>query len=184
MTGVAILASVAVSRTGVKPLAVSGSMITALGFYLISTVTSLDQALVCEVLIGAGMALLNSSIINLLVLTVDPKDMGQATAMNNVFRNVGSSVGAPIAGSLLSTYVLTSGMFGHLGIASHLAFQYAFWIAAIITLAGGIMVLLGQEVLGSRRHAKFAHHPQLVRGGRSASPPPSDPSSPSPSPTE
>jgi MFS family permease len=165
MIVVATLASLVVSRTGVKPLAVGGAGITALGFYLVSTASTLGQTLLFEFVIGAGMALLNSSVINLLVLTVDPKDMGQATAMNNVFRNVGGSVGAPIAGSLLTTFVLTSGVFG--GLPSHLAFQYAFWIAAIVTLAGGLTVLFGQEVLGPARHSKFAHLP-VLRGGRAA----------------
>ncbi len=170
MTGVAVVAAVFVNRTGVKPLAFAGTAITGLGFYLVSTVSSLTQALVIEVVIGAGIALLNSSIINLLVLTVDPKDMGQATAMNSVFRNIGSSVGAPIAGSLLATYVLTNGPLGGLGLPAHLAFQYAYWIAAIVTVIGGVAIVFGQEVLGGRRHAKFAHLPQMARAFGRAKP--------------
>ena len=176
---VATLASFTVSRTGVKPLAISGAGITAVGFYLVSLATTLTQALVYEFIVGAGLALLNASVINLLILTVDPKDMGQATAMNNVFRNVGGSVGAPIAGSLLATYVVTVGGFL---VPAHLAFQYAFWIAAIVTVVGGIAVLFGQEVLGPSRHAKFAHFPTLVRKAASASAPP-PPALPSDAPT-
>lgn len=166
MIVVATLASFAVSRTGVKPLAVGGSIVTALGFYLVSMATTLTQALTYEVVIGAGMALLNASIINLLVLTVDPRDMGQATAMNNVFRNVGGSVGAPVAGSLLATFVLHTGPFAGLGLPTHLAFQYAFWVAAAITLGSGLAVIFGQEVLGPSRHSKFAHLPTLPRRAR------------------
>jgi MFS family permease len=166
MTLVAVLTSVVVNRTGVKPLALAGSAVMAVGFYLVSVSTSLNQALLSEVVVGAGIALLTSSIINLLVLSVDPKDMGQATALNNVFRNVGGSVGAPIAGSLLATYVLTSNRFGPIPIPAHFAFQLAFWIAAGITLAGGVAILFGEEVVGPRRHAKFAHLPQLARRGR------------------
>jgi len=111
------------------------------------------------------MGLLNASIINLLILTVDPKDMGQATAMNNVFRNVGGSVGAPIAGSFLSTYLLTTGPFAGV-FPAHMAFQYVYFLAAGITVAGTGTVLFAQEVLGVRRHAKFAHHPMLPRRAR------------------
>ena len=180
----ATLASLVVSRTGVKPLAVTGSAVTAVGFYLVSVATTLTQALVFETVVGAGIALLNASVINLLILTVDPRDMGQATAMNNVFRNVGGSVGAPIAGSLLATFVLTSGVFA--GAPAHAAFQYAFWIAAVVTLAGGLAVLLGEEVLGARRHSKFAHHPMLTRGfGRRPAPAPaSDPTTGDPRPLD
>jgi len=159
----AALTSVVVSRTGVKPLAVAGAVITAVGFYLVSTASTLFQALTFELVIGAGMALLNASVINLLILTVDPKDMGQATAMNNVFRNVGGSVGAPVAASLLTTFVVTSGPFAGFGLPAHIAFQYAFWIAAGVTLVGGLTILFGHEVLGPARHARFAHFPVLAR---------------------
>jgi MFS family permease len=164
MTVVALAASVVVSRVGVKPLAFTGGMVTALGFALEAFATNLTTALVVEVVIGAGIGLLNASIINLLVLTVDPKDMGQATAMNNVFRNVGGSVGAPIAGSLLATYLLTSGPFAGV-FGSHVAFQYAFFIAAAITVVGTATVVVAEEVLGPRRHVKFAHLPTLPRRG-------------------
>jgi len=179
MIVVATIASFSVSRTGVKPLALAGAGLTALGFYLVSIASTLTQALVYEFVIGAGLALLNASVINLLILTVDPKDMGQATAMNNVFRNVGGSVGSPIAGSLLATYTTTAvTQFGPLLVPAHAAFQYAFWIAAIVTLVGSLTVLFGHEVLGPSRHPKFAHLPMLVRGGaaRASAPTPPVPS--------
>ncbi|MGA7649498.1 MAG: MFS transporter [Thermoplasmata archaeon] len=176
MTCFALVTSVVVSRVGIKPLAFAGGLITALGFVLEAYASTLGVALAIEVLIGAGMGLLNASIINLLILTVDPKDMGQATAMNNVFRNVGGSVGAPIAGSILATYLLTSGPFAGY-FPAHLAFQYVYLLAAAITVAGTVTVLFAQEVLGVRRHAKFAHHPMLPRRGRRAgtAPVPADP---------
>lgn len=180
MTIVALIASVAVSRVGVKPLALVGGLVTALGFALEAYAPTLTIALLFEVVIGAGIGLLNASIINLLVLTVDPKDMGQATAMNNVFRNVGGSIGAPIAGSLLATYLLTSGALAGV-FPAHLAFQYAYLIAASITVGGTVTVLLAQEVLGPRRHAKFAHLPTLPRRSlRSAGAP--SPGTPAPAP--
>jgi MFS family permease len=180
MTCVALAASMVVSRVGVMPLAITGGLITAFGFVLEAFATSLNAALAIEVVIGAGMGLLNASIINLLILTVDPKDMGQATAMNNVFRNVGGSLGAPIAGSLLATYLLTSGPFSGV-FPAHQAFQDAFFIAAAITVTGTLAIFFAQEVLGSRRHHKFAHLPTLPRkvrnaGGTSA------PAEPSPAP--
>ena len=165
MTCVALLTSLIVHRVGVKLFAVLGGLVTALGFVLEAYATTLGTALAIEVLIGAGMGLFNASIINLLILTVDPRDMGQATAMNNVFRNVGGSVGAPIAGSLLATYLLTSGVFSGI-FPAHLAFAYAYFIAAAIAVVGTLTVLFAQEVLGSRRHQKFAHLPMQPRRAR------------------
>ncbi|MCI4369175.1 MAG: MFS transporter [Thermoplasmata archaeon] len=160
MMVVAIIASVVVSRVGVKPLALAGAAVTSLGFLLLSWATTLEQTLIYETVTGAGMALLNASIINMLILTVDPKDMGQATAMNNVFRNLGGSVGAPIVGSILAAYV-TNVVVQGIALPQLVAFQYVFWVAAAVNLAGGLAVVFGQEVLGPRRHSKFSHHPQL-----------------------
>ena len=177
MLVVAVIASVFVSRIGVKPLALGGAVITALGFLLLASTTSLDQCLAYECVTGAGIALLNASIINMLVLTVDPKDMGQATAMNNVFRNLGGSVGAPIVGALLAAYVtgivVQVGPLAGTDLPSPHAFQYAFWIAAAVTLIGGAAVVFGEEVLGPRRHQKFAHLPTLARRGANVEPAPS-----------
>ncbi|MCI4337664.1 MAG: MFS transporter, partial [Thermoplasmata archaeon] len=143
-----------------------GAALTSFGFVLLASAQTLDQSLLYETVTGAGIALLNASIINMLVLTVDPKDMGQATAMNNVFRNLGGSVGAPIVGSLLAAYVtgvvIPNGPLAGTNLPEVLAFQYAFWIAAAVTLVGGLAVVFGQEVLGPHRHAKFAHHPALA----------------------
>jgi hypothetical protein len=88
--------------------------------------------------------------------------------------NVGGSVGAPIAGSLLATYILTSGPFAGI-FPTHLAFQYAYLIAATTTVIGTVTVLFAQEVLGSRRHAKFAHLPTVIRRRSTASGPPTPP---------
>ncbi len=187
MLVISILASLLVSRTGVKPLAVGGAMVTSLGFVLVASATTLGQVLLYELVVGAGMAFLNASIINMLVLTVDPRDMGQATAMNNVFRNLGGSVGAPIVGALLAAYVVSvPGLPAGSPLPPSLqAFQYAFWIAAVITVVGGIAVLLGEEVLGPSRHAKFAHHPQAkgfqLRRSAQAPAPPALPSESAPS---
>ncbi len=176
MLVVAVVASVLVYRVGVKPLALAGTALTSLGFFLLASAGNLTAALLDEFVTGAGIALLNASVINMLVLTVDPKDMGQATAMNNVFRNLGGSVGAPIVGALLATYVtgivVPGGALAGTDLPRLLAFQYAFWIAAGVTLVGGVAVLFGEEVLGPRRHAKFAHLPHLrgaPRPGRAMS---------------
>jgi hypothetical protein len=76
-------------------------------------------------------------------------------------------VGAPIVGALLAAYVtgiiVPSGPLAGTDLPSLIAFRYAFWIAAAVTLAGAIAVLFGQEVLGPRRHPKFAHLPTLPR---------------------
>jgi hypothetical protein len=76
--------------------------------------------------------------------------------MNGTFRNVGSAIGAPTAGSLLSTFTATYTV-GYIGthpirevLPSHMAFYYAFIIAAGTFAAGIIAIYFGEEVLGKR----------------------------------
>ena len=145
------VAGILVSRTGVKPLSALGAALSAAGFLLEATLPGYSLVLVYEFLIGAGLSLLNGTLINFIVLTVKPKDMGLATAMNGTFRSLGSSIGAPIAGSILATYVilLPSGSLNYQGTA----YTYIFVIAAILFLMAALMVPFGQEVLGKRKRS-------------------------------
>ncbi len=145
-----------VSRVGVKPLAVLGSVVSAVGFLFQALIPSYTITMVLEFVTGAGLSMINASVINFLILTVNPKDMGLATGMNGTFRSVGSAIGAPTAGSLLSTFTASytvAYVGGHpitKNLPSHLAFYYAFIIAASTFAASIITVYFGKEVLGRR----------------------------------
>jgi len=91
--------------------------------------------------------------------------MGQATAMNNGFRNVGDNVSTAIAGSPPAMCLLTGGPFARL-FPTHQAFQYATFISAGITVTGSVTVAFAQGILGGCRHTKFAHLPTLTLGSR------------------
>ncbi len=142
------LASLVVTRVGTRPMTALGCVVSAVGFYLATLATADVSLLVSMFVIGAGIAVTNASVINLLVLTVEPRDMGLATSLNAVFRNVGSSIGAPIAGSLLATYTVV--VYGQT-FPSLTAFNDAYLIAAAASLAGAVIVLFAHEILG--KHA-------------------------------
>ncbi|AKA49507.1 permease [uncultured archaeon] len=143
-----------VSRTGVKPLAILGAVLSAVGFFMQATLPGYTGILIYEFITGAGLSLLNGSMINFVVLTVHPKDMGLATAMNGTFRSMGSGIGAPVAGSLMSTFTASFviGVGGGLTITrllpSHLAFTYTFLAASVAFMVSAIVILYGKEVLG------------------------------------
>lgn len=155
------IAGILVSRTGVKPLSAIGAVISATGFLLEATIPSYTGVLIYEFLIGAGLSLLNGTLINFIVLTVRPKDMGLATAMNGTFRSLGSSIGAPVAGSILATYAVFSPV-GGLNY-QNVAYTYIFVIAAVVFLVAALLVPLGQEVLGKRRK-KDSQQKELAPG--------------------
>src|SRR5208283_4271584 len=104
---VAYPVGILISKVGVKPFLIAGSIIGSVGFILISTETSAIQIAEYLSVASVGLAFLMVAMQNLLVLSVKPSEMGIATSMNTVFRNVGQSIGAPIAGSILSTFTFT-----------------------------------------------------------------------------
>ncbi len=160
------IAGALVSKTGVKPLAALGAVISALGFILQSTLPGYNGVLVYEFLIGAGLSLLNGTLINFIVLTVNPRDMGLATAMNGTFRSLGSSIGAPIAGSILATYATQ--VSPALTIPNDTAYTYIFIIAALVFLAAAMLVPLGKEVLGKRGIKRPVQTPSILESGMKA----------------
>ena len=165
----AIVTGKMVSRTGVKPLAVLGASLAAVGFLLMAYSTSYDEILLLEFFTGGGLSLMNASLINLIVLTVNPKDMGLATAMNGTFRNVGSSIGAPIAGSIMSTItaVYLVGTYHNIPLYASLpspaAYSIVFVISGVAFAVAAILTLTAEEVLGTGKKArklKVARFPQ------------------------
>jgi MFS family permease len=135
------LASVLATRWGTKPLTIVGCLIGAVGFALATQANTLDLLLGCMVVMGAGIAITNAAMINLLVLTVNPREMGLATSMSATFRNIGSSVGAPLAGSIMATFTVSS-IYGPL--PSQAAYNASFVIAA------ALITVFAREVLGRR----------------------------------
>ncbi|MDO8732015.1 MAG: MDR family MFS transporter [Actinomycetota bacterium] len=108
LMGFLLLGSIAVgnlvSRTGrYKAMPIIGSLLVALALWLLSTVTlATPLAQICSYMALMGIGLGSSmSILTLIVQNELPHRLvGTATAANNYFRQVGSSLGAAIVGSL------------------------------------------------------------------------------------
>ncbi|MCS5736053.1 MDR family MFS transporter [Herbiconiux daphne] len=108
MMGALLVASVGsgqiVSRTGrYKLIPIVGMFVTALGLFLLSTLTATTALwIVCVFLAVMGLGLgLSMQILVLVVQNSFPRAIvGTATSSNNFFRQIGSSLGAAIVGSL------------------------------------------------------------------------------------
>ena len=77
--------------------------------------------------------------------------MGLATSMNSTFRYIGSSIGAPIAGTVLSLYTVMDVVHTATGqiifsFPDSTAFRYAFTIGAMSFVIAGFVVLFSREV--------------------------------------
>lgn len=156
MLVVAYPVGILISRVGVKLFLISGSVIGAIGFLLLARANSAIEIAEYLSIASVGLAFLFVSMQNLLVLSVKPQEMGLVTSMNTVFRNVGQSLGAPVAGSILSTFtfaVVVDSIVVHPPTA--LAFQYTYYIAAATFVVGIVISLLGREVMGKKAKSEF-----------------------------
>jgi MFS family permease len=141
-----------IGKVGIKPLAIVGAVITAFGFLLLAISPTYIGTLADEFVIGSGMSMMNASLINLLILSVEPSNMGLATSMNSTFRYLGSSIGAPVAGVILSLYsVPVTTPTGTLALPDSTAFFYAFTIGAACFAAAAVITVLARELLGKRK---------------------------------
>jgi MFS family permease len=158
MLAVSYPVGILISKYGVKPFMYLGSIIGAVGFFLLSQATSAVELATFLVVASVGLGTLMVATQNVLVLTVRREDMGLATSLNTVFRNAGSSLGAPIAGSLISTYVFELIIGGHPVIVNGLpvflpqnvAFQYSYYFAVAGFLAALVVSFFAREVLGRK----------------------------------
>ena len=104
---IAPIAGRLMTRFGVRFFAVLGSLTAFTGLILLSlyaTKVGVPEFISMMVVSGVGIILMNVSLINVLIFSVDRKVMGVATGANSLFRNFGATWGPAIAGTIMSTY--------------------------------------------------------------------------------
>ncbi|MDE1861081.1 MAG: MFS transporter [Candidatus Micrarchaeota archaeon] len=136
---VAPLAGQMIPKVGVKPFFMAGAVLGIIGFLVSSMNGGFYLAVIGEAIIGFGVAFINVPTVNLLVLSIDRREMGIATALNSVFRFMGSAIGAPLAGIFIVEF------------ASKAAFQYSFYFAAVLIFFVIVISLRTDEILGHKK---------------------------------
>jgi EmrB/QacA subfamily drug resistance transporter len=129
------------ARFGSKPPFFAGCLVTAgalLGLALAHDSVGLVILWSCVVSAGVGAAF--ASIPNLIVGAVDAHETGEATGTNTVMRNIGSAVGAQVAGTIIASHVLASGLPDNAG----------FTIAFAISAGGAVVAALSVLLIPSR----------------------------------
>jgi EmrB/QacA subfamily drug resistance transporter len=143
-------------RSGSKAPFLAGCLVVAgalLGLAVAHDTVGLVILWSCLVSAGSGAAF--AAIPNLIVTAVSDRETGEATGVNTIMRNVGSAIGAQIAGSLIATHVLASGLPENAG----------FEIAFLISAAGAIVAALCVLLIPARRRESAAElRPQAAVG--------------------
>ena len=145
------LTSRLIGRLGPLVPMTAGALLAAIGMFWLSAVT-VDASYVTAILgplavlsIGLGMAFVSTSVTA--ISGVQPNESGLASALLNVGRQLGGSLGIAIMGTIATTVTrdqLAAGPFTHATVNRALTagFSSAFEIAGAIALAGFVIALV------------------------------------------
>ena len=145
------LTSRVIGRVGPRVPMTTGALLAATGMFWLSAVT-VHANYFADVLgplvvlaIGLGMAFVSTSVIA--ISGVQPNESGLASALLNVGRQLGGSLGIAIMGTIATTVTrnqLATGPFTHAAVNRALTtgFSAAFEIAGLIALAGFVTALV------------------------------------------
>lgn len=132
-------------RHGSKPPFFAGCLLTAtalLGMTLAHGSPALIILWCCVMSAGVGAAF--AAIPNLVVSAVDATETGEATGVNTIMRNIGSAVGAQVAGTVIASHVLAGGLPADKG------FTISFALGAAGAVIAALSVLAIPGRLGAR----------------------------------
>ncbi len=94
-------------KIGVRFFASLGAALAFVGLIIMAeyaTKASLWEFVAMTVFVSVGIILMNVSLINVLIFSVERRKMGVATGANSLFRNFGATWGPAIAGTVMNTY--------------------------------------------------------------------------------
>jgi len=191
MAGLIISSTVSgqlVSKTGqYKPYMLGGAVILLVAVFLLHDLSKIhDLPLLCVLLafvglgLGPGQSLFNIAAQN----AVDPRDIGVATSSNQFFRQIGSTVGAALAGTILTARLadlpgggLDLGKLEGMAVKAAASGQAAHadpvlqgalinavsgvMVAALFVVAAGLLVILMIPALPLRSHQPAPGAPTL-----------------------
>ncbi|WP_442290507.1 MDR family MFS transporter [Terrabacter sp. 2RAF25] len=117
MIGLSIVSGLVITRTGrYKLQTIAGILIMGVGFWLLTQLhygSSQTELTLSMIVFGVGLGMALQVFTLIIQNSAQRKDLGVATASTQFFRNVGSTVGTAVFGT-----IMTSGLAGN--IASHL----------------------------------------------------------------
>ena len=123
-------------RRGSKLPFFGGALITATALFgLAAAHGSPGLVILWASLMSVGMGAAFASIPNLIVNAVDSTETGEATGVNTIIRNIGSAIGAQVAGVIIASHVIATGV-------EDSGFTLAFLLSAVGALVAAASVLL------------------------------------------
>jgi EmrB/QacA subfamily drug resistance transporter len=138
-------------RIGFRAVLAMGTILSGASFAVLAFAHEhVWEFILSGVLMGFGISFAFASMANLIVASVDPREVGIATGMNTVTRTVGGAFGAALVAALLTADTIP----GTRGIPTEAAYTEAFaasTLGAALALAAALMI--------PRLRPKRAHAP-------------------------
>jgi EmrB/QacA subfamily drug resistance transporter len=91
--------------------------------------------------LGLGIGVGFSSLINLVVEAVEPEQTGEATGINTIMRTVGGAVGAQVAATSVAAHPVAA-----TGFLAESGYTTAFVVSAVAMAAATVMAIVGRQV--------------------------------------
>jgi EmrB/QacA subfamily drug resistance transporter len=118
------------NRIGFRATLMIGTVLSGLSFALLAVAhSSTWDFIAAGVLMGFGISFAFASMANLIVASVDPREVGIATGINTVTRTVGGAFGSALVAALLAAETIPSTPFPTEG-----AYTEAFALSSIVAL--------------------------------------------------
>ncbi|MDT7889002.1 MAG: hypothetical protein RQ885_08525 [Desulfurococcales archaeon] len=103
------------------------------------------------IVVGLGSTMLNISLVNIVIFSVERSYLGTATGLNSVFRNLGSAWGPAVAGTIMDQFkdvlLLSTNPPISIQVPSHFAYQLIFYITASLFITLALVLGIAEEVL-------------------------------------
>ncbi|MFB6471215.1 MAG: MFS transporter [Vulcanisaeta sp. AZ3] len=142
-----------ITNVGAKKVAIIGLVIAILGLVMLTYTAfyGLSYVIGSMSILAIGISMVNVSVINILVFSVGRRNMGLATGLNTVFRNIGSAWGPAVAGSIMSTYqayvLISLNPMLWITLPSRYSYQLMFLLTgALYVIAIFVILFLVQEI--------------------------------------
>jgi MFS family permease len=138
------------NRIGFRSVLMLGTSLAAASFALLTfTHGHVWEFILAGLLMGFGISFSFASMANLIVASVDPREVGIATGMNTVTRTIGGAFGAAVVTALLTADTIPGSL-----IPTETAYTEAFAVATI-----GALLALAAALAIPRVRARAAERP-------------------------
>jgi MFS family permease len=145
------------ARYGARHVLLAAAAISAVGYSLLAFAHQEPwQVYLAALVLGVSLGLGFSALSNLIVIAVPAEQTGVATGMNANIRTIGGSIGAAVAGTIITSQLLANGFPAQSG------YTRGFAVLAVVSVVATFAVLVVPKVRPGAPVITELPHPELA----------------------